>query len=226
MKNLFLFAGHSDDRSGLALKKPVNLGEFHSAKEHDVCWAFKEEVIRQLKAEAVLEENNEHGGVKLTFGPGDITLYTDSRHDNNVDVTAHVNRIPPTGNGDLAIEFHVNSGGGVAQGPQVYVHDNTGKANRELAKRGVEALARMMGYPEHKPGQFTKWTGVRNESTTFHGSIWFLSRTKVPAQLYELFFGDNEAEINRYDEVVNGAPKWKQVARSFAMFLIDELANS
>jgi len=41
-----------------------------------------------------------------------------------------------------------------------------------------------------------------------------------------LFFGDNEAEINRYDEVVNGAPKWKQVARSFAMFLIDELANS
>lgn len=105
---------------------------------------------------------------------------------------------------ELAVSHHFNSYNGSARGVEVLVHPRTSKANKILASKVSKSLASAMGIPNR---------GVKERT-----NLAFLNKTKCPAMLIEVCFGDNRLDVDAYNkltpdgvgkviaEAINGAP--------------------
>lgn len=88
---------------------------------------------------------------------------------------------------ELAVSHHFNAYNGSARGVEVLVHPKTSKTNKILASKVSKSLASAMGIPNR---------GVKERT-----NLAFLNKTKCPAMLIEVCFGDNRADVDAYNKL-------------------------
>ena len=105
---------------------------------------------------------------------------------------------------ELAVSHHFNSFNGSAHGVEVLVHPRTTQRTKVLASRIAEKLSKVLD--------------ITNRGVKERTNLAFLNKTKCPAVLIEVCFGDNRSDVDAYNrltpdgvgkviaEAINGAP--------------------